>query len=237
MIPIRDSIRSRRVPYVTLGLIGANALVFVYQLTLPAEQLRELYLTYAMIPARVGHPLTLLIPSHWPEVASVLTAMFLHAGWFHFLGNMLYLWVFGDNVEDSMGPARFLVFYLAVGAVGNLSHAVTNLTSQVPTVGASGAIAGVLGAYFMSFPRARVLALIPIGLFVTITEVPAVLFLLLWFLLQLVSGLASLGGGIASGTAWWAHIGGFVAGVLLVAAFRRRRQASRAAWWEQGRQR
>jgi hypothetical protein len=151
--------------------------------------------------------------------------MFLHGGWFHFLGNMLYLWVFGDNVEDRLGHFRFLIFYLVCGLSAAALHIFTNPYSKMPTVGASGAIAGVLGAYLVLFPRARVLTLVPILFFFQLMELPAVIFLGIWFIFQFFSGALSLtagGGSDVGGTAWWAHIGGFIAGVIMVLRFRRK---------------
>ncbi|OLD59222.1 MAG: hypothetical protein AUI33_16740, partial [Ignavibacteria bacterium 13_1_40CM_2_61_4] len=155
---------------------------------------------------------------------SVLLSMFLHGGWLHLGGNMLYLWIFGDNVEDELGHVRYLLFYLACGWIATLTHAYLNSASNVPSIGASGAIAGVLGAYLLMFPHGRVLALVPFGFFTRITELPALVVLGLWFVLQLFSGVATLGARTAhsAGVAFWAHIGGFVAGVVLGAFLRRR---------------
>ncbi|MCL5677633.1 MAG: rhomboid family intramembrane serine protease [Firmicutes bacterium] len=218
MIPLRDSTRSRTTPWVTWLLIAANVLVFLYELGLRPKEQAVLSVIYGVVPARYSlpgfpaGPAGLFLP--------LVTAMFLHGGWLHLLGNMIYLWVFGDNVEDRMGHGRFLTFYLLVGLLANLAHIYFNPLSEVPTIGASGAIAGVLGAYFISFPRARVLTLVPIGIFLTAIEVPALLLLLFWFLLQLVSGLFA---GPAQTVAWWAHVGGFIAGAALAGVFRRRR--------------
>lgn len=218
MIPLRDTIRSRRFPVVTVTIIVINVLVFLYQASLPREALEVLVRSYGLIPARdlprlLDHPFS--IATYTPFV----TAIFLHGGWFHVLGNMLYLWVFGDNVEDSMGRGKFVLFYLLVGFAGSLAHMITSPGSPVPTIGASGAVAGILGAYFISFPRSRVLALIPVFIFFTLVEIPAVVFLVLWFGIQLLSGVASLA--VTGQTvAWWAHIGGFLAGVLLIRLFR-----------------
>ncbi|MEW6426084.1 MAG: rhomboid family intramembrane serine protease, partial [Bacillota bacterium] len=150
-----------------------------------------------------------------PLFLPFLSAMFLHGGWFHVIGNMWYLWIFGDNVEDRLGRFRYLLFYLAAGIIGSIAHILTNPTSPVPVIGASGAIAGVLGGYFITFPRSRVLALVPVFFFLTLMEVPAVIYLALWFVLQLFNGTLSLGG-VANPVAWWAHIGGFVAGMVLI---------------------
>lgn len=207
MIPLRDVIPSRTTPYVTVTIIVVNALVFVFELRLPLTDRARFIEAYGIVPAAV-------VP------LSLLTSMFLHGGWLHFLGNMLYLWIFGNNIEDVMGHGRFIVFYLACGILAALSHAVTDPGSNIPMVGASGAISGVLGAYLLLYPRARVLVLIPFGFFTRIMYVPAGFVLGLWFLLQLFSGGASLGRG-GGGVAWFAHVGGFVAGMALIGLFKR----------------
>ncbi|MFQ6104111.1 MAG: rhomboid family intramembrane serine protease [Candidatus Glassbacteria bacterium] len=177
---------------------------------------------YAVVPAK-----SFYLIKHGPLAPAVLpyfTSMFLHAGWWHLLGNMLYLWIFGDNVEDTMGHGRFFIFYLLCGMGSSIAHSVTNSSSTVPALGASGAIAGVLGAYILLFPNSRVVTVVPIFFFLHFIEVPAFLFLGFWFLLQLMSGLASLGVvTVSGGIAWWAHIGGFLFGILLLPFFRRKR--------------
>jgi membrane associated rhomboid family serine protease len=173
----------------------------------------------------------------WP---TLLSSMFLHGGWMHFLGNMLFLWIFGDNVEDRMGHGRFLVFYLLCGAVAAAAHLASDPASPVPTIGASGAVAGVMGAYFVLYPQSRILTLVPIFLFIQIVEIPAIIFLGLWFVLQLFSGLGSVlstaRGDAVGGIAFWAHVAGFAAGALLVLAFRRP-ERTRVEWWDGSRAR
>ena len=208
-----------------LTLIGLNVLIYFYQAGLPNEQLWGIYRRYAVIPVRyaelgveaLGYP-ELVLP--------FFTAAFMHGGLLHLGGNMLYLWIFGDNVEDRFGHIPYLLFYLAVAVFSNLAHIWANPISPLPTIGASGALAGVLGAYFLMFPRARVLALVPLGFFIHIAEVPALIFLFIWFLLQLFSGLMTLGVPSAQGggVAWWAHIGGFVFGLFLTPLFYRARR-------------
>jgi membrane associated rhomboid family serine protease len=223
LIPLRDSLRSRRFPIITVTLILINFYVFWQELSLSDRALDKLVNQFGVIPAHSlqvmahGEPIQAFIP--------LITAMFLHGGWLHLLGNMLYLWVFGDNIEDRMGRFRFLLFYLTVGVCGNLAHIWFDPTSTVPTIGASGAIAGILGAYFICFPRARILTLVPIFIFISIIEIPAVFYLFLWFGLQLINGFVAFGmtGNIV---AWWAHIGGFVAGVVLVKLFGKRKDFS-----------
>ncbi len=226
MIPIRDTIPSRRLPFVTWALIAANLTVFVWQLSLGPTLAREDAL-YAFVPAELF--------GHAPEPAGpvarflpLLTSMFLHGGWFHLLGNMLYLFIFGDNVEDIFGRFRFLLFYLGCGVASALAQGLSNPCSKLPMVGASGAVAGILGAYFLLFPRARVLTLIPVLFFFPLVEVPAFFFLLFWFFLQFVQGarasaVAAPGGGVA----WWAHVGGFTAGLVVALAVRIVRAARR----------
>jgi membrane associated rhomboid family serine protease len=187
--------------------------VFLYQVSL-GEELLPFVERYAVIPARLlggGFP-------HAGELLTPVTAMFLHGGWFHMLGNMLYLYIFGDNVEDTLGHGGFLAFYLACGVASFAAQVLFHPASAVPNLGASGAIAGVLGAYFVRFPRARVVTLLPLFVVFTLVEVPAVVFLGLWFLFQFLSGAASLGRASATsgGVAWWAHIGGFVAGAIIM---------------------
>lgn len=212
MIPIRDTIPSSRVPLVNYLLIAANLGLFFYEISL-GERLPPFLERYALIPARFlgGGHLSIR------ELLTPVTAMFLHGGWMHVLGNMLYLYIFGDNVEDTLGHGRYLLFYIACGVASFAVQAGFQPASAVPNIGASGAIAGVLGAYFFLFPRARVVTLLPLFIFFTVVEIPAVVFLGLWFLIQILSGTVSLGrADAAGGVAWWAHVGGFVAGIVLL---------------------
>lgn len=222
MIPLRDSVRSRTFPIVNILIIGINIAVFLYELTMTPQDLRLFMDIFGFVPAK----LTAYLQGQFPFVPmflSMFTAAFLHGGWLHIIGNMWFLWVFGDNIEDRLGHLRYLFFYLFVGLVGNLAHGFANPSSVVPTVGASGAIAGILGAYMISFPRSRILTFIPILFFFTVYELPAVVFLFLWFGLQLLNGIAAFS--VPGDTvAWWAHIGGFIAGVLMIKAFVRQRR-------------
>ncbi len=219
MIPIRDQIQSRSYPVVTQGIIGLNVLVYLFQAMHGGDMERFIY-TYGLVPARYSVP---AIAAHFTfaeQAFALLSFMFLHGGFFHLLGNMWSLYIFGDNVEDRMGPTRFLLFYLLCGWVSGFAHLWFNWTSTVPTIGASGAIAGVMGAYLILFPGARIITLIPIFFIPYFVEIPAVIFLGIWFLFQFF--YASLpgpeGGG---GIAWWAHIGGFVFGMIAVKLFSR----------------
>jgi membrane associated rhomboid family serine protease len=221
MLPLRDTIRSSKIPVVTWVLIGVNTLVFLYEISLSSNSLNQLIMTYGLVPAHLDlpHPAGLLI--HPQPLISFLTHMFLHGGWFHLISNMWILFIFGDNVEDRMGRGRYLLFYLISGFVAGLAQVLIDPTSSAPAVGASGAIAGVLGAYFIMFPAARVLTLIPIFFFPWFVEIPAIFYLGFWFLSQLFSGISSLNlvNQAVGGVAWWAHIGGFIFGILFYRFF------------------
>jgi membrane associated rhomboid family serine protease len=220
LIPLRDIIPSRTTPVVTISLIAVNILVFIYELSL-GRDVDTFTLYYGLVPAAFS----------W---VTVFTSMFLHGGFMHVAGNMLYLWIFGDNVEDRMGHGRFLVFYLLCGVAAALAQTITGPDSVVPMVGASGAIAGVMGAYFVLYPRSRIVTLIPIFFFFQVVEVPAILFLGIWFAMQFLSGIGSIvnsiPGGAMGGIAFWAHIAGFVAGISGVIVFRRP-ERQRVEWW------
>jgi membrane associated rhomboid family serine protease len=240
LIPLRDDVPSRSFPFVNLALIAANAGLFVMELGLGAR-LDRFLMQSAVVPAlytgrdHLLSPLEVVGTTLDGELAMrVLISMFLHGGWLHILGNMLYLYIFGDNVEDRMGHLRYLVFYLLCGWCASYAHIWASPASRVPSIGASGAIAGVLGAYAVLYPGARVVTLVPLGIFVQAFELPALLVLGFWFLQNFLSGALSLSEQTqAGGVAWWAHIGGFLAGVLLVGLFqqRRRRPQRRDDWW------
>jgi membrane associated rhomboid family serine protease len=221
MIPLRDDNPSRITPLVTISLVVACVIVFVWQLSLGGRGDQQATYSLGLIPSvlfGIHHlpPALVLVP----PAATIFTSMFLHGGWMHIIGNMLYLWIFGDNVEDAMGHARFLVFYLTCGVAAALTQALLDPQSTLPMVGASGAISGVLGAYLLLYPRARVLTLVPLGFFSQVVWLPAAFILLLWFGLQLLSNLFTRSG--SGGVAFGAHIGGFLAGMLLVGLFKRR---------------
>jgi membrane associated rhomboid family serine protease len=209
-IPTRDSTLRLAPPLITVGLIVVNCLVYIYQLTLPDEVLSDWFTTFGIVPANLltGNGVT-----RW---LAFFTTMFLHGGFLHLAGNMLYLWIFGDNIESTLGHGKFLLFYLACGIMAGLTQVFIEPSSTIPMVGASGAISGVLGAYLLRYPRARVKILFWFIVFVKRFWVPAGYLLGIWFLLQLGNGLGSLGLHSPGGVAWFAHVGGFVAGILLL---------------------
>jgi membrane associated rhomboid family serine protease len=210
MIPIRDEIPTRETPVINYLLIAANILVFLWMLFLPESGLATFLYEFAMVPAHFADGVTLA------DMMTIFTSMFMHAGLAHIGGNMLYLWIFGDNVEDRIGHFRYLMFYLVGGVVASLTHLATNWGSELPTVGASGAIAAVLGAYLVCFPASRIATFVPLGRYYRLTLVPAAVILGFWFVLQLFEGVLALGGADVGGVAFWAHVGGFVAGMVMV---------------------
>jgi membrane associated rhomboid family serine protease len=218
MLPLRDVIPSRTTPYVTVTIIILNALAWFYEISMPRDQLSVFLQLFGVVPAAFSTP-------------TLLTSMFLHGSWSHVIGNMWYLWIFGDNVEDRLGHGRFIVFYLLCGTVAAFGQILMDPQSTLPTIGASGAIAGVMGAYFVLYPHSRVLTLIPLIIFIEIIELPAIMLLGFWFLMQLFSAgaiavTASTGGG---GVAFMAHVAGFVMGMVAVFAFRKKQQPD--TWW------
>jgi membrane associated rhomboid family serine protease len=218
VIPLRDSHPSHSTPVVTGLLIALNVAIFLFEASLDAYSRNQFVMEYGMVPERF-------------RLSTLFTSMFLHGGWMHLIGNMWFLWIFGDNIEDILGRGRFLLFYLLCGAAAGLTHLAFNLDSRVPTVGASGAIAGVMGAYLRKFPHSRIVTLIPILIFFTTMEVPAYFMLGYWFLIQIVSGVSdSARAGVGEGgVAWWAHAGGFVAGLLLVGWLQKHER-----YWQRG---
>jgi rhomboid family protein len=221
MIPLRDVIPSRSTPYITVTLIVLNAVAWLYELTIPGD-LRPVFLQlYGVVPADFSAP-------------TLVSSMFLHGSWSHFIGNMWYLWIFGDNVEDRVGHGRFIAFYLLCGIVAALGHVAMDPTSILPTIGASGAIAGVMGGYFVLYPQSRVLTLVPLIVYFEIIELPAVVLLGFWFIMQLFSAgaIAVTANASSGGIAFVAHVAGFVAGLLGVFVFQKRKR-SREWWAEQ----
>ncbi len=217
MIPLKDDNPTYSYPYVTVAFIIINVMVFLYQISLGFKGMNYFIYTMAAIPYEITHLVDVGPPAVLAPPFTLLTAMFVHGGILHLAGNMLFLWIFGDNIEDSMGHVRFVVFYILTGLIASAAHVLAAPDSTMPMIGASGAIAGVLGAYFVLFPRANVKTLIFLFVFVSVIRVPAVFFLGIWFFFQLLS--SGTGGGIA----WYAHIGGFVAGAALIRFFVKRR--------------
>ncbi|OAG27557.1 rhomboid family intramembrane serine protease [Thermodesulfatator autotrophicus] len=216
MIPIQDIVPRKTFPVVTVSLIILNTLIFILMVNLPVSVREALVINFGVVPARITQFGFGEAGKAFQNVISLFTAMFLHGGWIHLLGNMWTLWIFGDNVEDRMGHKRFLIFYLLCGVAATLIHVWLHPDSTIPMIGASGAISGVLGAYYGLFPLARVIVMVPIFFFPFFFEIPAVLYIGWWYLLQLFSGtLSILHGKIVGGVAWWAHIGGFLVGLFL----------------------
>ncbi len=236
MIPLRDNIDSRTTPYVNYALIAICVVVFLFQI---GDETGRMIERFGMIPGRVAHPDTpvmirdqqiVVTPvgymleeferpaerSPVPAWLTLLTCVFLHGGWLHLIGNMLFLWIFGDNVEDRLGHVRYALFYLVAGVVASLVHLLSGPESTIPTIGASGAVAGVMGAYLLLYPHAKVLTVIPIFFFLHMMVIPAPFFLGIWFVLQFFQGVASVGSVQSGGVAWWAHIGGFVLGFVVI---------------------
>lgn len=219
MLPLRDDIPHSQTPIICYFLIAINMAMFLFMVTLSDRALSGFLASFAVTPAA---DVPLALRRQWDGILPFVTNMFLHGGWLHLGGNLLFLHIFGDNVEDRMGHARFLIFYLLCGVTASVAHAWANPGSQLPSLGASGAIAGVLAAYMIYFPRARILSLVVLGFLITTVRIPAFVYLILWFVMQAFSGLMSLGRETATGgVAWWAHIGGFIAGLVLVFPFSR----------------
>jgi membrane associated rhomboid family serine protease len=231
MFPVGDTVPRLNPPVATWSLILINGIVFFIELSLPEPALKHFFFTFGLVPAYYSHPLWAAHAGfppgdYWP----FLTSMFLHGSWLHIIGNMWVLWIFGDNVEDRMGPVRFVIFYTLCGLAAGITQCFVTPDSTIPTVGASGAIAGVMGAYFLLFPLARIIVLFPVLIFPVFFELPAILFLGYWALLQVFGGTLSLASAqTVGGIAWWAHVGGFVTGIVLCFFFARRGQGYRRA--------
>jgi len=236
MLPLKDDVVGRRTPFVTVGLIAVNILAFMYQVSLEmggdpgsARAAQAFVLEFGAVPCRLTG--ACVSPGDFPHpLVTILSSMFLHGGLFHIGGNMLYLWIFGDNVEDTLGHTRFLGFYLLSGLAAALAQTVMSPRSAVPMIGASGAVSGVLGAYLILFPHASILTLITFGFFIRFVWIPALIVLGFWVVVQVLNGFitfstAAQPGGDVGGVAWFAHIGGFVAGMALLFLLRPRRIA------------
>ena len=221
MFPISDHNPTRITPYVTYVLIGANIFIFLYQLRLTAPQLEQFFQLYAVVPKQLtasfgGIPVNQAVP----EPLTLVTSQFLHGGFLHILGNMLFLWIFGNNIEDKLGHIKYIIFYITCGSLAALAQWFFSMQSGIPSLGASGAIAGVMGAYILRFPNARIRTLVFLGPFIVFPDIPAIFFLGIWFLQQALYGIASLNvpsniGMESGGVAYWAHAGGFVFGAIL----------------------
>jgi len=232
MIPLRDTTRSPGFPYANTALIITNVLIFLY-IYLIGNYMELFIFRYGLIPANVFSSAAEIEPAG--RVYPFITSMFLHGGWLHLIGNMLFLYIFGDNVEGRMGHFRYLAFYIVCGFIAAMFQFVTNIHSVIPMVGASGAISGVLGAYITFYPRSRILTLVPVFFFIQFIHIPAAVFIFIWFIIQFLSGLGTLNAPKESGgVAFWAHIGGFVAGLLLARFFDRKpylREASTGGYF------
>ena len=217
MIPLRDTQPSYTFPFVTVAIIVLNVAAFLYEFSMDPYELNFFIAHYGVIPTRF----------QWMDV---LTSIFLHGGWMHLIGNMWFLWIYGDNVEDILGHSQYLVFYLLCGVAATMAHVAFNMDSRVPSIGASGAIAGVMGAYVVKFPHSRITTLVPITIFLTTVDIPAYFILLYWFVIQFFSGVGSVGHSHLSqgGVAWFAHVGGFLAGVVLILVMRTEKRWSHA---------
>lgn len=226
MIPLKDMTPRRSLPIITILLIAANIAVFVYQVSLPPKALEVFVNTYALVPWKMhlaleGHRYTLS-----QAFLPLVTCMFLHAGILHILGNMLFLWIFGGNVEDRLGSFTYLIFYFVCGIGSGLSQAIFSWSSHIPSLGASGAISGVLGAYLVFFPTSRILTLVPLLIIFFLARIPAFVFIGLWFIVQFLSGVNSLASTKSGGVAWWAHVGGFLLGVIFALLLKPSRRAT-----------
>ncbi len=221
MLPLKDENPTARTAWMTISLIVVNILVFFLETLLPEATGRQMVLAAGFVPGQLSGATG---GDAIPVLSTLVTSQFLHGGWLHLGGNMLFLWIFGNNVEDEFGPFRFLAFYLLCGIIAGLTHFLTEPSSPIPTIGASGAISGVLGAYALLFPGARIYTLVVLIIYITIVPIPAVVWVAIWLILQLVQGFLSLGS--QSGVAWFAHIGGLAGGVILFLFFRRSRPKS-----------
>jgi len=223
MIPLKDTILRQGFPLVTWIIILMNGIIFIFEISIPKNLLQQLFYLFGLVPAKYSYPNWAIIHGvPFDDYLSFVTNMFLHAGWLHIIGNMWFLFIFGRTVEDHMGHFRFMIFYLLAGVLASITYFLIDIHSRIPEFGASGAIAGVMGAYLLMFPRARILTLIPIFFFPWFVEVPALVFIGYWFLIQLVGGTLTLASPISQGgIAWWAHVGGFVSGMVMLPLFRR----------------
>ncbi|MGC2421579.1 MAG: rhomboid family intramembrane serine protease [Candidatus Acidiferrales bacterium] len=222
MIPLKDMTPRRSFPVMTLLLIAANTAVFIHQISLPPRAADAFIMGYALVPSKISMALAARHYTLVQALVPLFTCMFLHGGWLHIIGNMWFLWIFGANVEDRLGALPFLLFYLVCGIGSGITQVAFSWGSKIPSLGASGAISGVLGAYIIFHPGSRILTLIPLFILFFTVRIPALIFIGLWFLVQFLSGIGSLGAANTGGVAWWAHVGGFLMGMLLALPMKRR---------------
>ena len=229
MIPLKDTIPHRGFPLMTWTIILLNGIIFIFEISIPKDLLQQLFYLFGLVPAKYSYPKWAFIHGlPFDDYLSFLTNMFLHGGWLHILGNMWFLYLFGSRVEDQMGHIRFLIFYLLSGIAASAISFVVDIHSTIPEFGASGAIAGVMGAYILMFPKARILTVIPIFFFPFLVEISAFFYIGYWFVLQLFSGTLSFAfHSTQGGIAWWAHIGGFIVGIVLLPFFRKKEYSHR----------
>ncbi|MGH9493722.1 MAG: rhomboid family intramembrane serine protease [Candidatus Sulfotelmatobacter sp.] len=230
MIPLKDITPRRSIPFVTLLLIAVNVIVFVYQIELPPAATDAFIKTYGLIPAKISLALAGRHYTMQQALLPLFTCMFLHGGILHILGNMWFLWIFGGNVEDRFGSLPYLAFYLVCGIGSGISQVLFSWGSNIPSIGASGAISGVLGAYIVFFPRSRILTLVPLFIIFFLWRIPAIIFIGLWFAMQFLSGVVSLGQASLGGVAWWAHVGGFLLGMLIAGIAGGSKRAPASNW-------
>ncbi len=224
MIPLKDENPTKKIPIFNVLLISANILVFIYQNYFVSGGSEPLFFSLGCIPYEFTHFVDIEPTALIPVPLTIFTAMFMHGGWIHLLSNMLFLWVFGDNIEDILGHLKYFSFYIICGVAASLFHIITNVDSQIPSIGASGAIAGVMGAYVFLFPKARIKTLVILVIFIQVIRIPAIILLGYWILIQVVSGVSEFGSRMGSGIAWFAHIGGFVTGFVLIIKTRKHRK-------------
>ena len=222
MIPLNDENPSNTVPVINILLIVTNISVFIYMHYFAPLATRSIIAKLGFIPYELSHFVDVNPTNLVPIPLTIFTAMFMHGGWLHLLSNMLYLWIFGDNIEDKLGHIKYLIFYIMCGITATLVHGFININSRIPTLGASGAIAGVLGAYMFLFPKTRIKTLLFLRIFFQIIRIPAVIILGYWILIQILSAYAEYGSKTGAGIAWFAHIGGFVAGLVLIVVMKKR---------------
>jgi len=230
MIPLKDMTPRRSIPFVTLLLIAINVIVFMHQISLPPTATDAFIKTYGLIPAKISLALAGRHYTMEQALLPLFTCMFLHGGFLHILGNMWFLWIFGGNVEDRFGSLPYLVFYLVCGIGSGISQVLFSWGSHIPSIGASGAISGVLGAYIVFFPKSRILTLVPLFIIFFLWRIPAIIFIGLWFAMQFLSGVVSLGQANVGGVAWWAHVGGFLVGMLIAGIAGGSKRAPTSSW-------